>query len=77
MIEQIYESSRDYFTGAVVMMWDGERPTDEQFRFYAEQMYGVTGELEIHVPSEHKGLRNPGTAVVTPNAELTGRGPTE
>jgi len=62
----IIDSTKDYGTGVVLMLWDGEVPTRDEFLAFAFDQYGVVGKLEINQPSDHKGGRNPGTATVTP-----------
>jgi hypothetical protein len=68
----IYESSKDYGTGSVLMLWDGDRPSNEEFIEYALENYGVTGSLKIEDPETFKGYQSAGTATVTPNAKLNG-----
>lgn len=61
----IYESSRDHADGSVLMLWDGDRPSDDKFTEYARQRYGVDGKLgHVSEPVVFRGLRNPGTAIV-------------
>ncbi|MCL4722891.1 MAG: hypothetical protein KJZ90_01250 [Rhodocyclaceae bacterium] len=68
----IYESSKDYGTGVVLILWDGDKPSDEEFLKYARDKYGVDGALCVEPPTEFHGMTNPGTATVTPNyTELT------
>ena len=63
----ITDSSKDYSTGVVTILWDNDRPTDEEFLSYVFGYYGDTGTLEITgVPNIFKGFYNPGTATVTP-----------
>ena len=50
------------------MLWDGDKPSQEEFAEYAAIMYGVTGNLEVDDPTVFRGMLNPGTATVTPNA---------
>ena len=68
----IYSSSKDYATGVITMLWDGDRPSHDEFLDYAKENYGVTGNLDIEDPTMFKGLRNPGTAKVTPNTQING-----
>ena len=68
----IYDSAKDYGTGHVLILWDGDKPSDEEFMDYAKRMYGTTGKLEVEDPQVFRGMENPGTATVTPNAELRG-----
>lgn len=62
----IYESSKDYGTGQVLMLWDGDKPSNEEFLEYSKIWYGVTGTLEVEEPTVFQGMVNTGTAVVTP-----------
>jgi hypothetical protein len=71
----IYDSSRDYGTGQVLILWDGDKPSDEAFLEHARELYGVVGRLEVEEPTEVRGMQNPGTATVTPNAKVTGAAP--
>ena len=61
----IYDSSMDYGTGTILILWDGDKPTSEEFREYAEKLYGVIGHLEIEDPINFRGMQNPGTATIT------------
>lgn len=36
----IYESSKDYGTGVVLILWDGDKPSDEEFLDHARNEYG-------------------------------------
>lgn len=65
----IYDSSKDNGTGIVLMLWDGDRPSNEEFLDYAMENYGVTGSLVIEDPETFKGYQNAGTATVTPNMD--------
>lgn len=62
----ICESSRDYGTGGVLILWDGEQPSEDEFREHALSLYGVTGQLQVDEQSEFRGMLNPGTATVLP-----------
>lgn len=62
----IFGATKDYGTGQVIMEWDGDRPTDEEFLAYAEEYYSTDGMLDVEEPSHFKGLYNPGIATVTP-----------
>lgn len=70
----ILESSMDYGTGQVLMIWDGDEPSHEEFLSRSWVEYKVTGRLEVEQPTYFRGMRNPGTATVIPNAELRGAG---
>lgn len=65
----IYESSKDYGTGQVLILWDGDRPGDEEFLEHAMLEYGTTGTLEVDEPTVFRGITNPGTAIITPNVQ--------
>lgn len=60
----IYDSSKDYGTNEVTVLWDGDRPTLKEFHDYVGDNYGMLGKLKIEVemPSECKGFKNPGVA---------------
>ena len=64
----IYESSKDYGTGQVLILWDGDKPSNDEFLEYAMDEYGVAGTLEVEEPTEFRGMTNLGTAIVVPNA---------
>lgn len=64
----IYESSKDYGTGVVLILWDGDKPSDEEFIAHAKNEYETCGTLTIDYPTEFRGMTNPGTATVIPNA---------
>ena len=63
----IYDSSKDYGAGYVLILWDGDKPSDAEFLEHASTLYGVTGRLDVEEPTEVRGMHNPGTAMVTPN----------
>ena len=65
----IYEHTKDYGSGQVLILWDGDRPSDDEFLALARGEYGVIGRLEVEDPWEFRGLKNPGTATVTPNTD--------
>jgi len=71
----IYESHREYGTGLLLILWDGDKPSDEEFLDHAREQYGMDGTLtlEIDYPTEFRGMSNPGTATVTPNVEVEPR----
>lgn len=60
----IYDSSIDYGTGVVLMLWDGDKPSVEEFLEYSMRNYGIGGWVEIEDPTSFRGLRNPGTATI-------------
>lgn len=64
----IYYSAKDYGTRQVLILWDGDKPSDDEFLEHAKELYGVTGCLEVEEPTEFRGMKNPGTATVTTNA---------
>lgn len=68
----IYDSAKDYGTRQVLILWDGDKPSDDEFLEHAKELYGVTGCLEVEEPTEFRGMKNPGTATVTPNAKVSG-----
>ena len=70
----IYDSSMDYGTKQVLILWDGDKPSDDEFHEHARELYGVVGRLYVEEPTEFRGMKNPGTATVTPNASLSGDG---
>lgn len=65
----IYESSKDYGTGQVLILWDGDKPSNEEFLEHAINEYGVTGALVVEEPTLFRGMENPGTATITPNVQ--------
>jgi hypothetical protein len=62
----IYDSSKDYCTGIVLILWDGDRPSNEEFLEHAKNEYDTEGFLYVEPPTNFRGLVNPGTAEVTP-----------
>ena len=62
----IYESSKDYGTGIILLLFEGEEPTLKEIDAYTQQNYGMTGWASIELPSEFKGMKNPGTITVSP-----------
>ena len=65
----IYDSSKDYGTGQVLILWDGDKPSNDEFLEHAMNEYGVTGTLEVEEPTVFQGMVNPGTAIVVPNKD--------
>lgn len=64
----IYESSKDYATGRVLILWGEEPPTVKEIESYVKTNYGiVAGEIHIDKPSMFRGMMNPGTITVVPN----------
>lgn len=68
----IYESSKDYGTGQVLILWDGDKPSDDEFVEHAKNEYGTIGKLTVEEPTMFRGMSNPGTATVVPDAKLSG-----
>ena len=68
----IYESSKDYGTGQVLILWDGDKPSDDEFVEHAKNEYGTIGKLTVEEPTMFRGMSNPGTATVVPDAKITG-----
>ena len=62
----ILGSSKDYGTGVVLIIWDGIRPSDDEFHAHAAEEYGTTGALEVYDPVHHRAGNNPGAATITP-----------
>lgn len=62
----ILESSRDVSTGLILLIFEGDTPTQQQIDDYTYAHHGVTGKADIEPTSECKGLKNPGTIRVTP-----------
>ena len=60
----IYESSKDYGTGVVLILWGGDKPSDEEFLDHAWKEYGIDGLLEVEYPTEFRGMSNLGTATI-------------
>ena len=60
----IYDSSIDRGTGVVLILWDDDRPSDDEFLAHAREEYGVSGDLEVEDPTAFRGLYNPGTATI-------------
>ena len=65
----ITDSSKDYLSGKVFIIFDGEEPTTEVVISYCEKNYGFTPK-SIFIEPEHEGpfgMTNPGTAICHPN----------
>lgn len=64
----IYESSKDHGTGAILMLFDGEPPSQTEIDEYLTENYGigVTGTVEVEPPSVFRGMHNPGTIAINP-----------
>ena len=66
----ILESSKDYGTGVVTMLFDGERPSYDEVRAYCYEHYGFKPfGYTTTMPSEYRGLLNPGTILCAINNE--------
>lgn len=64
----IYESSKDYGTGRVLILYSEEPPTVNEIQDYVKINYGITdGNIDIEKPSMFRGMMNLGTVTVTPN----------
>lgn len=59
----IYDSSKDYIGGFILMLFDGETPSDNEIREYVKKNYGddIDEIGEIDPVSEFHGLKNAGT----------------
>lgn len=65
----ITESTMDYGTGIVTILFDGDRPSYDAVREYCNKNYGFKPfGFTVAMPSEYKGMVNPG--VVTTSAKL-------
>lgn len=62
----IYESSKDYGTGIVTILFDNEIPTRTEINAHTRRHYGMTGKFEIVPPSNFRGTENPGVITVQP-----------
>lgn len=61
----IYESSKDYGTGRVLILWGEEPPTVGEIEDYVKTNYGMVGaEVRIDKPTMFRGIMNLGTATV-------------
>jgi hypothetical protein len=62
----IYESSREYGTMVITLLFDGDPPSKEEIDNYTRENYGETGEAFITPPSRYYGMDNPGVIIVIP-----------
>jgi len=64
----IYESTKDYLTGKVLLIYDGEEPTLEEIHDYCQRNYGFTPDsIDINQPDEgYGGHPNPGRVYCHP-----------
>lgn len=62
----IFESQKDYVGGFILMLFDGEMPSDNEIREYVKKHYGDDiDEIEAIDPvSQFYGLKNAGTVHV-------------
>ena len=59
----IYESSKDYGTGRVLILWGEEPPTVAEIESYVKANYGIVGgKIHIDKPTMFRGMMNLGTA---------------
>ncbi len=64
----IFESSKCYGTGKILMHYDGKTPTEQEVRQHVERHYGAKGgTVLIHEASEYRGFHNPGTVLFLPS----------
>ena len=62
----ITESSMDYGTGIVTMLFEGDRPSYDVVREYCDKNYGFKPfGFTVEMPSEHRGLFNPGVVITS------------
>ena len=70
----IYDSSKDYMTEKVLLIYDGTAPTDDEIISYCVKNYGFTP-LSIVVEPENPGpfgYTNPGTVFCHPREGFFG-----
>lgn len=63
----IIESSK-YGNGMVVLLFDGDTPSNKEIKDYAQKYHGVNSlncKIEIETPSDSKRLKNSGTIRIT------------
>jgi hypothetical protein len=57
----IYESSKDYGTGEVTLLFDNRTPSYTEISEHVEENYSMTSfSYMIEEPTEYNGLVNPG-----------------
>jgi len=65
----IYESSKNYSTGEILMIHDGET-TVQEVRDYLQRNYSQEmsegDQLQFEDASEHRGMKNPATISFSP-----------
>jgi hypothetical protein len=63
----IVDSSKDYFTGTVVLMFEGEQPSLSEINEYCRANYGfVPVSVDIDLPNDFLGYTNPGRVHCSP-----------
>lgn len=64
----IYESSKDYGTGTILLLFDGDSPSQTEIDEYLTRNYGigVTGAVDVEPPSVFRGFKNLGTVTIKP-----------
>lgn len=62
----IYESSKDYGTGIITLIFDDYIPTRTEINAYTTENFGITGKFEITPPSTFRRMENPGAIIVQP-----------
>ena len=62
----ILESSKDYGTGTITIIFGNPIPIRSEVNAYTQENYGMTGAFEIHPPSNFRGMENPGVIKVQP-----------
>jgi hypothetical protein len=63
----ITDSSKDYFTGKILMIYDGDIPSYEEVNQYCFDNYGFRPNFDYTVepPNEYRGYINHGTVIVS------------
>ena len=63
--EGIYDSSKDYGTNEVTIIFDGDIPSKEEIIQYCKKNYGfIPSSIDIDPPNNFRGMINPGTIKV-------------
>lgn len=61
----MYEASKDYGTGEILILFDGPDPTEDEIRDYVSRNYGCECfEIEVESESGFYEYHNPGTIKV-------------
>ena len=64
----IYDSSKDYMTGTVTLVFDGVEPTVDQIYDYCRNNYGSQeGSFVVEPATAHGGYLNPGIVKCNPD----------